>query len=244
MSHQSLPILSAGVTGRGNAQLIAPTEISSVSTLNEIFAYARKEKASDVHLSSMKPVIFRYNGQLKNITTDLLSADQIQNLLKTGLPQEIMDSFMTSGDIEYVHTLQGYGRFRVTLIKQRNGYDLTARLIPLDIPNAEQIGLPPSCANLTKWAQGLVLITGPAGCGKTTSLAALVDIVNQNRHDHIITIEQPVEIVYEPKKCQITQREVNLHTLSQDNALRAALREDPDILAVSELRDLATIQYS
>ena len=101
-----------------------------------------------------------------------------------------------------------------------------------------------ACANLTKWAQGMVLITGPAGCGKTTTLASLIEMINVNRHDHIITIEEPIEIVYEPKHCQITQREINTHTLSQANALRAALREDPDILIVSELRDLTSIQLA
>ena len=104
--------------------------------------------------------------------------------------------------------------------------------------------MPTSCAGLTKWAQGMVLITGPAGCGKTTTLAVLIEMINQNRHEHIISIEEPIEIVYEPKQCQITQREINTHTLSQANALRAALREDPDILVVSELRDLNSIQLA
>jgi len=104
--------------------------------------------------------------------------------------------------------------------------------------------MPAVCTSLTKWAQGMVLITGPAGCGKTTTLATLIEMINQCRHDHIISIEEPIEIVYEPKQCQITQREINIHTLSQNNALRAALREDPDILVVSELRDLHTIQLA
>ncbi len=129
-------------------------------------------------------------------------------------------------------------------MKQRNGWDLTARLVAMSIPNFESTGMSKSCENLTKWAQGLVLVTGPIGCGKSTTLATLVEMINQTRNDHIITIENPIEIIYTPKKCQITQREVNLHTMSQANALRAALREDPDILVVSELRDLESIQLA
>ena len=166
------------------------------------------------------------------------------HLIRTALPKNILDRFEKTGDAEYVHTINGHGRFRMALMKQRNGWDLTARLIPMEIPKFENTGMPAACANLTKWAQGMVLITGPAGCGKTTTLAVLIEMINQNRHDHIISIEEPIEIVYEPKQCQITQREIDTHTLSQNNALRAALREDPDILVVSELRDLNTIQLA
>jgi len=221
-----------------------PTQISPTSSLNEILIFARHENASDVHLGALKPIIYRQFGRLKNITTETLSADQISQMITSALPKDILDRFNKTGDNEFVHTIDGHGRFRMSMMKQRDGWDLTARLIPMEIPKFENTGMPASCANLTKWAQGMVLITGPAGCGKTTTLASLVEMVNQNRHDHIITIEEPIEIVYEPKNCQITQREVNVHTLSQDNALRAALREDPDILVVSELRDLGTIQLA
>ena len=178
------------------------------------------------------------------MTTEILNADQISHLISSALPKNLLDRFEQTGDAEYVHTIKGYGRFRMALMKQRNGWDLTARVIPIEIPKFETSGMSAACANLTKWAQGMVLITGPAGCGKTTTLAVLVELVNQSRHDHIISIEEPIEIVYEPKQCQITQREINTHTLSQANALRAALREDPDILVVSELRDLNSIQLA
>jgi len=239
-----LPVHFIGLTGRGAAEIIVPSQLTQNSSLNEILVFARQEKASDVHLGALKPIIFRQFGKLKTITAEILNADQVKGLITAALPKEIIDQIENTGDAEYVHTINGFGRFRMAAMKQRNGWDLTARLIPMDIPKFENSGMPASCANLTKWAQGMVLITGPAGCGKTTTLASLVDLINQNRHDHIITIEEPIEIAYEPKQCQITQREINIHTLSQSNALRAALREDPDILVVSELRDLSTIQLA
>ncbi len=178
------------------------------------------------------------------MTSEILNENQIRHLITTSFLRMFWNHFEKTGDAEYVHTINGYGRFRMALMKQRNGWDLTARLIPMEIPKFENTGMPASCVGLTKWAQGMVLITGPAGCGKTTTLAVLVEMINQNRHEHIISIEEPIEIVYEPKQCQITQREINTHTLSQANALRAALREDPDILVVSELRDLNSIQLA
>ena len=241
---ESLPINFTGITGRGPAQFPVPTQISISNSLNEILAFARHLNASDVHLGASKPIIFRQFSQLKNMTSEILDAEKISSLISSSLPKEVLEEFEETGDVEYVHTIDGYGRFRVALMKQREGWDLTARVIPMEIPKFESTGMPNSCANLTKWAQGLVLITGPAGAGKTTTLAVLMELINQSRHDHIISIEEPIEIVYAPKQSQITQREINTHTLSQNNALRAALREDPDILVVSELRDLNNIQLA
>jgi twitching motility protein PilT len=240
----SLPTTFVGVKGTGTPRFQPPARISPLNSLDEILSFARQNKASDVHMTAERPIIFRQFSKLVNMTTEKLSATQIHMILNAGIPKHIMAEFEVSGDIEYVHTIEGYGRFRMTLIKQRNGYDLAARVIPMEIPQFAATGMPASCGNLTQWAQGMVLIAGPTGCGKTTTLAVLIEMINQNRHDHIITIENPIEIVYEPKKCQITQREINTHTLTQDNALRAALREDPDILVVSELRDLSTMQLA
>lgn len=240
----TLPLDYIGQTGAGTEAFALPDELTGRSSLNEILAFARKENASDVHLSSDKPIIFRQFNALKQITTDKLSTAHIRALIARDLPKNIVQNFENCGDCEYVHAIAGYGRFRMVLIKHRQGYDLTARVIPNKIPQFEQTGMPESCAGLTKWAQGLVLIAGPTGSGKTTSLSVLVEMINQSRPDHIITIEEPVEIVYAPKQCQITQREINIHTCNKDTALRAALREDPDVLVVSELRDLSTIQLA
>jgi len=239
-----LPVHFTGTTGRGHPVLEIPSQITPHSSLNEILAFARNKKANDVHLGSLKPIIFRQFSQLVTMTSEALNENQIRHLITTAVPKNVLNHFEKTGDVEYVHTINGYGRFRMALMKERNGWDLTARLIPLEIQKFENTGMPTSCAGLTKWAQGMVLITGPAGCGKTTTLAVLIEMINQNRHEHIISIEEPIEIVYEPKQCQITQREINTHTLSQANALRAALREDPDILVVSELRDLNSIQLA
>ncbi len=214
------------------------------SDLNMILILARQQGASDIHLCSNNPLIFRINGKLTNISEAVLTAKQTEELIKNALPVEIVKTFDATGDMEYVHSIPGNGRFRMSLLKQRDGWDLTVRLIPSKIPTPEEIGLSQACVNLTKWAQGMVLVTGPAGCGKTTTLSSLINLVNGHRADHIITIESPIEIVFQPQKCQITQREVGSHTMSQNNALRAALREDPDILVVSELRDLKTIQLA
>ncbi len=219
--------------------------MSTIPTdLNMILILARQQGASDVHLCANNPLIFRKQSQLMTISEEILSAKKAEDLIRNTLPLEIVKIFDATGDAEYVHSIPDHGRFRMSLMKQRDGWDLTVRLIPSKIPTPEEIGLTQHCVNLTKWAQGMVLVTGPAGCGKTTTLSSLINIINSHRADHIITIESPIEIIFKPNKCQITQREVGSHTMSQNNALRAALREDPDILVVSELRDLKTIQLA
>ncbi len=231
-------------TGHGSCTITKPSSLSVQSSLNEILIFAREEKASDIHLSVGKPILFRKFGSLQPRTEEKLSRENLETVIESILNAEQLSGFSELGDLEFVYTIEGGGRFRVTLMKQRVGWDLTARVIPVDIQGFEESGMPPSCQGLTKWAQGLILVTGPAGCGKTTSLSILVDMINRSRSDHIITIENPIEIIYMSKMCQITQRQINRHTLSQANALRAALREDPDILVVSELRDLESIQLA
>ena len=147
-------------------------------------------------------------------------------------------------DCEYVYTIASSGRFRMSLMKERNGYTLSSRIISKSLRSFDESGMPDACRGLTEWAQGMVLVTGPAGCGKSETLATLVEMINQTRADHIITIESPIEHVFESKKSQITQRQIDFHTLSQESALRAALREDPDIIMISELRDLQSIRLA
>ncbi len=235
---------SSESTGHGLANVIAPKHLSTSNSLEEIFAFSRKEGASDVHLLPQHPIIFRKFGQLINMTAELLSDSQIRQLLVHCLPAKIIETFDTQGDMEYVHTITGYGRFRITLMKGRTGWELTARLIIKEIPRFAASGMPTPCTSLIKWTQGIVLITGPAGAGKTTTMATLIEMINQRRYEHIITLEQPIEILYESELCQISQREIFTHTLSQETALRAALREDPDVIVVGELRDLASTKLA
>jgi len=156
-------------------------------------------------------------------------------------PKNILEAMR---DFEFVHVIEGLGRFRCSIMYKTPGIDLTIRLIPDKLFTFEETGMPDICLDLLNWSQGMVLITGPIGCGKSTTLAVLCEHINQTRNEHIISIEHPVEIVYTPKTSQITQREIGVHTLSQDNAMRAALRQDPDILLISDLRDLSTIQLA
>ncbi|VAX37350.1 Twitching motility protein PilT [hydrothermal vent metagenome] len=244
MPNQKLPKNFLESTGHGQCAVAIPSTLSLENSLNEIFVFARAQQASDVHLSVNNSIFFRLFGSLKSQTEKMLSFEKMEKIIEALLTPEQLDHFQKIGDLEFVYVIKGAGRFRITVIKQRHGIDLTARLIPCEIPSFEESGIPTSCTNLTKWAQGLILVTGPAGCGKTTTLSILVEMINQTRAEHIITIENPIEIVYTPKQCQITQRQLNKHTLSQANALRAALREDPDILVVSELRDLESIQLA
>ncbi len=238
------PRESLNATGRGDLGFQVPASLTLDNSLDEILAYARKQDVSDVHLSVNKPIIFRKYGALQAATNQRMTSEKMLSLLQTGINPSLFSEFVNKGDLEYVHTIEGAGRYRVMVIKQRVGWDLTARLIPMSIRRFEDSGMPESCRNLTKWAQGLVLVTGPIGCGKTSTLSTLVEMINQTRAEHIITIENPIEVVFKPAKCEISQRELNVHTQSPETALRAALREDPDILVVSELRDLTTIQLA
>jgi len=233
-----------GLAGDGECKIQIPSQITIENSLEEIFVFARQEQASDIHICAESAVIFRKFGSLVAQTQEKLTAQRTQELIEGAFDKDTLSEFLEHGDFEFVYTIEGAGRFRITLMKQRNCFELTARIIPKEIRSFEEIGMPESCKGLTKFAQGLVLITGPAGCGKSSSLATLVNMINKNRQEHIITIENPIEIIYKPDQCQITQREINTHTQSYANALRAALREDPDILVVSELRDLESIRLA
>lgn len=241
VSNEKVPIsLRRNLVGRDVGPVYPPRQITQSNSFNEILAYARREGASDVHFSSESPVFIRKFGRLMAVTTESLSTEHIHKLLTDTLPQEVIKTFLKTGDVEYVHSVHGYGRFRLTLMKQRNGLEVICRLIVIEIPKFAASGMPTSCASLIKWSQGMVLVTGPAGSGKTTTLATLIEMINQRRNDHIVTIEDPIEIVFDADRCQISQRQLNVHTLTQENALRAALREDPDVIVVGELRDLQT----
>lgn len=237
-----LPKDFVGNRGKGGYGGEIP-ELSASSTLNEMLMRTRMMEGSDLHLSAESPIKVRLFTKLETFGKPL-SAATVEKLIRDSIAPEKIEILEKTGDVELIYVIDGGGRFRVTLMKHRSGWDFTARAISQQIPTLDQMKLPAVCAGLTKWAQGLVLVTGPVGCGKTTTLSSLVQMVNEARKDHIITIESPIEIIYPDSNCQMTQREVGMHTLSQANALKGALRQDPDILVVSELRDLESIQLA
>ncbi len=228
----------------GELYIVIPDAISPRNTLNEILLFARNNSISDVHLIPEAPITMRRYGKLVPVSDELFTTDAIEKTLLEALPSIEMETFMKNGDVEFVYSIPGGGRYRVTIMRLRSGWSFAARIIAFEIPTFDAIGLPKSANTLTQWAQGLVLVTGPTGCGKSTTLATLVNMINQDRNEHIITIENPIETVFPVGQSQICQRQVGLHTLTQENALRGALRQDPDILMVSELRDMDSIQLA
>jgi twitching motility protein PilT len=198
-------------------------------------------RASDLHLSSDCPPTFRVDGDMQpEADYGPIGPERLKELLWAIAPEKNREEWHARKDTDFAHETQA-ARFRVNVFADRNGIGAVLRVIPNEILTVEQMGLSPQVLELCFLTKGLVLVTGPTGSGKSTTLAAMIDFVNRNRDDHIITIEDPIEFVHRNKRCLVNQREVGVHTGSFKAALRAALREDPDILLVGELRDLETI---
>ncbi len=237
------PVAAAAPAGPA-VQVTRAGPASKLPTLNQILTKAVEAKASDVHIHGGAPLQMRVNGQLKELKTGVLDAVAVESILKDALDPAQRKLLDENWDFDVALALPGVGRFRASFYKQQRGWDGVFRTIPPEPPTLESLGLPASLSKLTDYHQGLVLVTGPAGCGKSSTLAALVSLLNATRTDHIITVEDPIEYVHTPQSCVVNQRQANKHTLSFANALRAALREDPDIIAIGELRDLETIQLA
>lgn len=204
-----------------------------------------KVKGSDLHLSSNCPPFLRVNGRMHTIKNEeSVDAERVERLLREILPAFNKEGFNQSSDTDFAYEIPSLGRFRVNLFRDRRGVGGVFRLIPQKIFTAEELNLPQALLDFCQLSKGLILITGPTGSGKSTTLCALIDLINRTRHEHIITIEDPIEFVHENKKCLINQREIHCHTASFKTALRAALREDPDILLIGEMRDLETIEMA
>jgi twitching motility protein PilT len=212
--------------------------------LDEILTYAVKLGASDVHLHSGAPIQFRINGQLLAHKGTPIEAARMESLLVESLSDRDRERLQAHNDLDFAHSIPGLGRFRGNIYRQQRGLDAVFRVIPPAPPTLEELGLPASLTRLTNYHQGLVLLTGPAGCGKSSTLAALVRLINEDRKDHIITVEDPIEYMHQSQKCVVNQRQVIRHTESFASALRAALREDPDVIAIGELRDLETMSLA
>jgi twitching motility protein PilT len=200
-------------------------------------------KASDLHLCVGSPPIVRKDGHMQPLdpATAPLTGEGLIQLLAPIMPEKNRTEFKERHDTDFAYEIQGLARFRANVFADRKGPGAVFRVIPSKILTAEQLGLSPAILQLCQLNKGLVLVIGPTGSGKSTTLCAMIDYINRTRQDHVITIEDPIEFVHDNQKCLINQREVHTHTQSFKDALRAALREDPDIVLVGELRDLETV---
>jgi twitching motility protein PilT len=220
-------------------------EARPLPAIAELLAMLVEARGSDLHLSSRQQPRWRIDGDLTAVPGYAAPAPEaLQKLLWEITPERNRRELEERNDTDFAHEIPGLARFRVNLFRDRLGPGAVLRQIPEKIPTADDLGLPTSVRELAMLAKGLVLVTGPTGSGKSTTLAAIVDLINRTRHDHIITIEDPVEFVHPSRRCLVNQREVNVHTSSFKQALRAALREDPDIVLVGEMRDLETISIA
>ena len=225
-----------------------PPESEPVHTLAHVDQYlqiAQESGASDIHLGVNAQPIWRRNGILEPVwlQADKLTAADTDALAMGFLTDAQKQLLADRGDVDFAYATS-FGRFRASVVRQRIGTDLVFRIISTKLRTMDELGLPESLKLLTQYHNGLVLVTGSVGSGKSTTLAALVEEVNRNRKDHIITLEDPIEYIIDSKGCHVTQREVHSHTRSFGAALRAALREDPDVIMVGEMRDLETIQLA
>jgi twitching motility protein PilT len=220
-----------------------------MARIDALFNLMFEQKASDLHLSSGNPPILRIYGELTRVDYPPLEDDQLKIMLYEIAPEYKIKTFEETGDVDFGYEIAGVSRFRVNFFTQRNGIAGVFRQIPTKVLSFEDFEKldAPLPAVLKKFAmlhKGLVVVTGPTGSGKSTTLATILDYANKNRRDHIITVEDPIEFVHESKSCLVDHREVGLHTKSFAAALRGALREDPDIILVGELRDLETIELA
>lgn len=210
-------------------------------TINDLLAKARKVGASDVHVTVGIPPKCRINGELCDLMEGKIMPADSKALVEQMIPGRLVDRFNNEGEVDFSYAIKGVGRFRVNIFKQRGTMSFVIRLVNTEIPDPRSLGLPESVINLTSKKRGLVLVTGPTGSGKSTTLASLINVINQNYNKHIITLEDPIEYLHSHNKSVVNQREVGIDTQSYAGALRAALREDPDIILVGEMRDLDTI---
>jgi twitching motility protein PilT len=209
-----------------------------------LLTFASQAGASDVHLSSGEPPMIRLHSEMKRLDHPALSREKVHDMIYDIMNDGQRKSFEERLELDFSFDMGAIGRFRVNVFMQQRGEGVVFRTIPSKILSVEQLGLPPILKKMTDKEKGLILVTGPTGSGKSTTLAAMVDYLNDTFEGHIITIEDPIEFTHRSKKCLVNQRELGSHTYSFANALRAVLREDPDIILVGEMRDLETIQLA
>jgi twitching motility protein PilT len=214
------------------------------AAMEDLFRHLVQSGASDLHLRTGEPPMLRLHGELARQGPTPMTAERLEAMLISIMTDKEIGEFRDGGDTDWAYEIEGLARFRCNAGRDRFGAIGVFRIIPNQIRTADEMGLSREVQNLCYLTKGLVVVTGPTGSGKSTTLAGLVDLINRTRTDHIITIEDPIEFVHPSKKCLVTQRQVGLHTRSFKHALRAALREDPDIVLVGEMRDLETISIA
>ena len=233
---------AAPVPGPGGRS--APELAEARAALEELFRLLVDAGASDLHLRTGEPPLLRRHGELVRQELPALGAERLEAMLASIMSPREVSEFREAGDTDWAYEIQGLSRFRCNAGRDRHGPMAVFRVIPTTLLTADEMGLSREVQNLCYLSKGLVVVTGPTGSGKSTTLAAMVDLINRTRTDHIITIEDPIEFVHQSKKCLVTQRQVAVHTRSFKHALRAALREDPDIILVGEMRDLETVSIA
>ena len=212
--------------------------------LTEIVNLGTSMKASDIHLTVGIPPTFRISGELVNIGDKALSANDTKELTMQALNEKQFKILEEIGEIDFSYSNPGVGRYRVNVYKQRGSFGMALRIIPIEVPTMESLGLPPVIKDLSRLKRGLILVTGPTGSGKSTTLASIINQINNERNCHILTLEDPIEYLHKHNKAIVNQREIGSDTQSFANALRGALREDPDVILVGEMRDLETMSIA
>lgn len=207
----------------------------------EILQAAVKYGASDIHIVPERPPILRINGEMRPLNTPALNREATQRIIFGALSEKLIEKFKLEGELDTSISAETIGRFRVNVLEQKDGLGAVLRVIPTEIPEPEKVGLDDILINLTKIPRGLILVTGPTGSGKSTTLASMINLINKERKEHILTIEDPIEYVYPKLNCVVTQREVGSHSNSFQESLKRAMRQDPDIVLIGEMRDLETI---
>jgi len=215
-----------------------------MARIDTYFKFMKEQDASDLHLSTGNQPMLRIHGELVRVDSPPLENDDLKALVYEIAPEQKIKVFEETGDVDFGYEYTGFARYRANFLNQKNGIAAVFRLIPSKVLTLEQLGLPPVLKRFAMLKKGMVLVTGPTGSGKSTTLAAMVDFANLHRRDHIITVEDPIEFVHRSQQCLVNHREVGVHTKSFASALRGALREDPDIVMVGEMRDLETIDLA
>lgn len=231
-----------GVSSQAPVQLEADAQPISGAHLDDILRIAIERKASDIHLTVGLPPMIRLDGELTPLPYTILLPQDTRRLVYDTFTEEHLQKFEDTHELDFAYSVKGLARFRFNVYVQRGSVTGALRVIPTKIPSFEQLGLPAVIRDVSKRTSGLVLVTGPTGSGKSTTIATMIDDINENRTSHILTIEDPIEYLHNHKKCMVNQREMHSDTYSFHASLRAVLREDPDIILVGELRDLETIE--